>query len=165
MSYFTKFPFIKDYEIDGKRLTLLDLTRRTRVSTDSINNTSNYIEYSIKNETPEILADRMYDDVNMAWVILLFNQIFDVFSEWPLDSNSFEQFVSEKYDSSLYDVHHYVSAASNAIVDESHPLYDRIPVTNYEYEIEVNDNKRLIKVPTLEAAQQIKKQHKALVKR
>ena len=165
MGYFSRFPFIKDYEIDDRKVTLPDLTRRTSVSEQSRSNNANFITYVLKDETPEILADRMYDDATMSWVILLFNRVFNIYEEWPLDSVSFEYFIEDKYGESKFDVRYYKSAATGAVVDSSHPEYDRIPVTNYDYELELNDIKRYIKVPTLEAAQEIKKQHNRLVQR
>lgn len=165
MSYFNNFPVILDYEIQGQTYNGVDITRRTNVVAESKNNPANYIEYRVQEgETPEIIADRIYDDVGLYWVIMMFNDRFDVSSEWPLDSHSFERFVQRKYGSSVHRVRHYVSASSGAVVGIGWPEYDRQPVTNYEYELGVNDALRDIKVPTPQCALQIAAIHRRLIK-
>lgn len=161
MSYFSRFPFVLDYKIQGKTYTGMDITRRTGIENKDQLNESSYLEYKVKNgETPIMLADRLYDDVDLYWVILMFNNIFDIHSDWPLDYISLDRYINRIYDDP-YGIHHYQSLATGAIVDfENNPDYDTIPVTNYEHETKLNDEKREIKVPTPVYAREIARQHK-----
>ncbi len=164
MSYFKRFPYIKDYELQGRVYTGMDITRRTGIKDKDLMNPDVYIEYDVgEGETPEMLADRVYDDASLYWVIMMFNDIHDIASDWPLTQVSLDRYVSRLYDN-VNDIHHYKSAATGAWVDSDHPDYDRVPVTNYEYEIEVNENKRRIRVPTPSYVGNIVSQHNELIK-
>lgn len=165
MSYFNKFPFIKDYSIQGKFYTGMNITVRTGFGSDVKTNEQYYMDYNVKDgETPEMLADRMYDDASMYWVILMMNDIFDISDQWPLDSLSFERYLNRKYNNDLYETHHYESASSGNWVDSDWPEYDRIPVTNYDYEIRLNDSKRKIKIPVPDVVLDIKKQQREKIR-
>lgn len=165
MGYFSRFPFVKDYLIDGQAYTGMDITRRTGIVDRESLPASVYMEYTIRDgESPIVLADRLYDDPEMYWVIMLFNGIFDIEDEWPLDQVALDNYVTRIYDDP-YGIHHYISVANGLIVDpEVNPDYDTIPVTNYEHEIALNDAKRDIKLPTPSYASSIVSQHNKLVK-
>lgn len=164
MSYFKRFPFIKDYEIQDRTYTGMDITRRTGIKDKDLLNPDVYIEYDVgEGETPEMLADRVYDDASLYWVIMMFNDIHDISSDWPLTQVALDKFVNRIYDN-INDTHHFESVATGAWVDSDHPDYDRIIVTNYEYEIQVNENKRTIRVPTPEYVGTIVSQHNELIR-
>lgn len=163
MSYFRKVPFITNYEVQGKRYTGQDITRRTNVLSESRNDPNTYQEYEIRDgESAHIIADRAYDNPDLYWVILLFNEIHDELEDWPLDQLSLDTYVKRKYENP-YAIHHYKAISTGAWVCLAHPEYDRIPVTNYEHELEVNESKRKIKVPLPIYAKQIVSEHNRLV--
>lgn len=166
MSYFSKFPYIIDYTVQGRVQNAVDITRRTDITRNIKDNRNAYIEYTLNDhETPEMLADRIYDDSGLYWVILLFNDIFDVHSQWPLSYTSLLAHVKRKYGEALNDVHHYISAATEAVVDETHPNYDRIPITNYEHEVNINDSKKAIKIPDPDIVPRIVRIHNEKIRR
>jgi len=160
MSYFKRFPMIVGYNLQGKTFDTMDITRRTGLSNEYIQNEQLSFEYQIQDrETPEILADRIYDDVSMFWTIMFFNNMFDVDTDWPMDSPTFERFVERQYGTAKYDIHHYESASTGLIVDSDYNEWDRIPITNYEYEMRLNDSKRTIRIPFPEVANSMANQH------
>lgn len=161
MGYFKSFPLIENYNIQGTENTGIDITKIAVIKKSSKDNKENYIIYNIKDgETPEMLADRMYDDPSMSWIILMFNEIFDVDNEWPMSYTELDEYLTREYGEELYSIREYRTLLTEGVVDESHPSYDRLPVTNYEYESQLNDFKRKIKVPTPNAAREIKKQQR-----
>lgn len=163
MAYFDRFPVVAGYEIVGRTFDMMDITRRSGFLQSVKNNEAFYIEHYIQEgETPIILADRIYDDVDLYWVIMLFNDIYDVNEDWPLDQVSLNRYINRVYDDP-YAIHHYESIATGNIVDSSWPDYDRYPVTNTEYETTMNDDKRRIKVPTPEAVTQLAREHNRLI--
>lgn len=166
MSYFRNFPFIVDYQIQGKQYTGMDITRRTGVPFQVRNDWNSHLMYEVREgETPEMLADRVYDDSGLYWVILMFNEIHDVEDEWPLDHHSFDRMIDRKYGSvDRNNIHHYLSAASGAIVDSDHVEYDRVPITNYEYEMRLNDSKRKVKIPDPSYIGSITSSHRKKIK-
>lgn len=161
MAYFSRFPLVRhDNNLQ------VNLTRRVAIDPKFKNNPAVYFEYDVKDsDTPENIADRFYDDVDYSWVVLQFNDIVNVFEEWPKSQYELDQYILGKYDNP-YGIHHYVSLSTNEYVSpEVHPSYDRIPVTNYEYEVELNDAKRKIKLVLPELANEVVIAHKEQIER
>lgn len=112
--YFDQFPKIV-YDINGARLsnyvTVTNIFFRLQILRSVLNNVSSYYEYLIRDgDTPEILADNIYDDSQAHWIILLANDIVDPHYDWPLDTNSFNNFIINKYGSiaaAKTGIHHY----------------------------------------------------------
>ena len=163
MAYFNRFPVVTGYEIIGRTFDAMDITRRTGFLQGIQNNEALYIEHEVQEgESPIVLADRMYDDSNLYWIIMMFNNVHDISADWPLDNVSLNRYIERKYDNP-YDIHHYESISSGVIVSSSWPDYDRVSITNTEYEININDNKRKIKVPVPEAVTQLVQEHNRLI--
>lgn len=160
MAYFSRFPLV-----NYGGLLQVNLTRRVDFLDEFRNNPGAYIEYTIEEGmTPELLADRFYDDVNQAWVILAFNQIVNVFEEWPKGQKELESYIEEAYEDPN-GIHHWKSLSSGVIVcPVVHPEYDRVPVTNFEYEVELNEKKREIKLLLPEFIGTVNDLHKRLMR-
>jgi len=99
--YFEKFPFmiytLDDYA-SGQIVT--DIFRRVAVAQETKNNYTAFDEYDIKDgETPEILADKVYGNPLLHWVILITNDILDPRFEWPLSNLDLINFCKDKYHS------------------------------------------------------------------
>ena len=101
-------------------------------------------------------------------IILLSNNIIDVRSEWPLSHRSLVAYVEDKYGTSNGSaVHHYVDTTNNLIVDWDAAKLSAgtiKAVTNYDYETELNDNKRQITLLNKKFLKDIVTQYKKLVK-
>ena len=55
-------------------------------------------EYFIKSESLEVLADKVYGDSRLFWIIAFANNIFDPYYDWVfLEQISFEKFLQKKY--------------------------------------------------------------------
>jgi hypothetical protein len=76
-----------------------------------LNNASAYYLYEIQDgETPDILAERVYGDPGANWMIIYANNILDPQWEWPLDDNTFKDYITDKYGSlsnAATTIHHY----------------------------------------------------------
>lgn len=164
MNFFKPFDIINPYRIQGKNVVGVDLTRRKKIPRSLKEDTSFFIFYEVREgETPEVLADRVYDDVEEYWILMEFNDIVDVSADWPLDQYALERYIHRKYDD-VYAIHHYISASSGAVVDSDWVNYDRIPVTNFEHETNINDLKRNIKIPLPENKGILISMHKGKVR-
>lgn len=147
MSYFNKFPLTNYKFNDKENYLLVNITKEIN-SSFIFDDPQFYIEYDIQDgDSPIIIADKLYGDPELAWTVLLFNKIVSPFEEWPMDYDTLINYISNKYDD-VYAIHHYESLSTEAIVDQSHPSYDRYPVTNFEHETKINDSKRKIKLIT-----------------
>jgi len=57
-----------------------------------------FYPYQIQDgDTPEIIADKYYDNPERHWIVLLFNDIIDPQFDWPLNQNSIIEYIDKKY--------------------------------------------------------------------
>lgn len=163
MSYFKRFPFITDYKIQGKKYTGQDVTRRTAFLSEVKENPNAYQDYEIRDgESPHMIADRAYDNPDYYWIILLFNDRHDEIEDWPLDQLSLDSYIKRKYDDPN-GIHHWEAISTGAWVCLQHPEYDRIPITNSEWEMRLNEEKRKIKIPLPAYVLSIVNEHNRLI--
>ena len=118
-------------------------------------------------EKPYQIAYEYYGDPAYDWVILLCNNITDVYDQWPLSSAELYNYCAKFYEDldELNYIHHYESVSvktsndfevleGGLIVNENfeyrHPETKilltgdaiRTPITNYEYMVSENEKKR-----------------------
>jgi hypothetical protein len=157
MSYFNKFPDLL-YPFDfgngkGQRyIRVKDIAQNVRIRKEILGNITLYDTYDIQDgETPEIISERLYGTPNYHWVIMLANERYDFYNDFPLSSNALEEFCRNRYgEDKVYDPHfiwgerHFEDLDGN-IVDG--PAADGVrAISNYEYEFRRNEAKRRIKV-------------------
>ncbi len=116
--------------------------------------------YDVKEgESPESIADKLYGDSELHWVIMLINNITDRYHQWPLSSGQFLDYINDKYDN-VDAVHHYEIAQSSGDTKTKIEVYKNSAlytgdtdfyasasiVTNFEYEENEQDEKRKIRL-------------------
>ena len=166
MAYFNKYPTV-EYDVlgDGVLRTMTDITRKVRI-TDSARLSSVEFDFYdvVSGQTPEFVAHRYYGDVNLHWLVLMTNNIIDVYTDWPMGVKQFEDFVKSKYDD-VNAIHHYETFQTSGDTtlkveypnDSANTLpVDAVAVTNYEYEERIQDEKRRIRLIRPSYANQIK---------
>ena len=119
-------------------------------------------QYSIaNNERPDLIASNVYGNSLYDWVVLICNNIINVYDDWPLSEQELQDYVKDKYRFST-GVHHYetneikdldtgkvlVKAGIQVNENWSYIRSDgttvpntTYPVSNYEYEKGINDSK------------------------
>lgn len=113
-NFFDTFPRIP-YDIQGKRLTnyqsVTNIFFRLRVIRSVLSNISSYYEHVISDDdTPEILAEKVYGNAEAHWIILMANDIVDPQYDWPLGYDAFNKYIIKKYGSienAKTTYHHY----------------------------------------------------------
>lgn len=162
--YFSKFPQIL-YSLDGGASVQLvtDILRRTEFIQEFIANGAVYDEYDVQDgDTPEILSDKFYGNSFSHWIIMMANNIIDPIMDWPMSQSQLYSYCVSKYTEELvYSIHHYEDI-DGVIVNESELAY---PVSNYEYEERLNNNKRRIKVIRKELIADITREFASLIKK
>jgi hypothetical protein len=131
-----------------------------------------FTKYQIQgDDRPDNVASKVYNDSKLDWIVLQSNNIVNLQTEWPLSQNDFDRYCLEKYGdyNTLYNgVHHYetieLKNSSGVVIlpagktvpsDFSISFYDDnleqvisasevTTVTNYEYEDNIQTNKRSI---------------------
>lgn len=101
--------------------------------------------------TIEQVSDKFYDNPEYHWVIITINEIVDVRKEWPISDSDLIAYCKKKYgDTGIYLPHHYrTSDEFKIIVDYDATDIangDVVVVSNYQYEEELNNTKREIKM-------------------
>lgn len=146
--YFENFPVIT-----YKKKDVTNLLRRVAIRSKVKTNTLFFDTYDVKEgETPEIIADKLYGDSQLHWIIMLVNNIVDRYHEWPMSGNQFLDYVNEKY-SNPSAIHHYEIEQSSGdtsvkidIGADNTDYPTATPITNYEYEVNEQDEKRKIRL-------------------
>ncbi len=150
--YFANFPVIPYDSVgnyDFKVVT--NLLKRVAVRAKVKTNVVLYDTYDIKEgETPEILADTLYDDPEYHWVILLINDITDRYHQWPMSYPQFMSYIEDKYTDPNATHHYEISQTSGDTTVKIDIGLDNTDhsgataVTNFEYEEEIQNTNRKI---------------------
>ena len=152
--YFDLFPTI-EYKNVGLTTTktVTNILKRAVIRSAIKENRVIFTQYIIKgNETPESLAFDLYDDAELHWVILLSNDIYDRYHQWPMNVNQFLSYVGDKYSNPNGVLHYEISQSSGdttvkiniGTTNADYP--SATAITNIEYE-EARQNKlRRIKI-------------------
>lgn len=161
MGYFNRFPLV-NYD----KALQVNLTRRISMSNDFKTNPAVYYEYEIRDDdTPENLADRLYDDAELCWIILQLNSIVNIYEEWPRTQYELDEYINSKYDDPT-GIHHWNAISTGERVCSAlHPSYDRVPINNYKHELIENDKKRKIKLLMPDLAPSVAVAHRDQVQR
>ena len=152
--YFANFPYIVyDSVGDGNFKVVTNLLRRVAVRSKVKTNTLLFDTYDVKEgETPEMIAHKLYDDPELHWVILLLNNITDRYHQWPKNTNQFLAYINDKY-SNVDATHHYEISQTSGdttikidIGTDNTDYPSASVITNYEYEEDLQDKKRKIRL-------------------
>jgi len=180
--YFRKLPnlnypsLLKTRESNVDFIQTKNLFRRVKVREDLFGNFMQFEKYKVVgDERPDNVAEKVYDNDDLDWVILLSNNIIDIKNDWPLTQSQFNEFVNEKYTpQQLVSIHHYETLElrdnknqlilpAGITVDENfnmeylsggqirstNSLIDGRPikaVTFFDFENDLNDRKRNINI-------------------
>ena len=152
-------------------ISVKNLFKKGKLREDIIEQTAVFTKYKIKgDDRPDNVAQELYGDPDLDWVILASNNILNVYNEWPMTQRNFENYLLEKYGTyeQMNAVHHYetteVKNKQGAVItaaglqvdsDFSVTYYDALEegyntkypvtsVTNYDFEQKIQDDRRNI---------------------
>ena len=152
MSYFNQFgTILYDPAGDGSAKLCTDIMSRVRVRANMKKEIVMLDPYNVKeNETPEIVADKHHGSPYYHWVIMILNDISDVNHDWVKSTRQLQKYLLSKYTQvQLTEPHHYeisqTSGDTTTKIEVENSTYPSASiVTNYEYEVALNDEKRSI---------------------
>ena len=178
MGYFQELPNILHPSLLPSRnkvestIVVKNLFKRSKLRTDLDQAITAFNYYNIKDGMrPDMVAQELYDNPELDWVVLTSNNITNIRNEWPLSHNDLQEYMLEKYgsDANIAKVHHFetreildefsrVVMPAGLEVDElftfkyknsTNSIVNVNPVsaiTNYQYEVKLNDQKRRIRI-------------------
>ena len=162
----------KDGQFISNYTQVKNFFKKGKIREDLFQDLTVFEKYNVKgDDRPDNVANEIYGDPNLDWVVLLSNNIVNIYNEWPLNQQAFENYVLDKYGTvaKLDEIHHYesnevkdmsgiiifpkgVRVSAGQSVSYYEPLNDESitvnpvskAVTNFEHELKVNDDKRRI---------------------
>ena len=172
MTYFRELPNLNYQSISSDRsssedyVVVKNIFRRAKLRDDLKYVFTSLVDYYIKDGVrPDQVADNVYGDPELDWVVLTSANIINVRDEWPLDSYEIYNYTLNKYGNDLNQIRHYETTEvkdssgrlilpKGKVVDSGFTIPDPSSstatlnpvggVTNYEYESKLNDEKRSI---------------------
>jgi len=182
--YFKFFTKIKHTDRNA-----VDITRRAKILRGIQNDPFVYLPYTVENQDrPEHIAEYYYNDPNKVWLIYFANDIIDVYSQWVMNDQDFNNFFIKKYQGmSGTTGNAVISWALNTQTTDNVVYYQSLkhdniqitpfsylndpnidsnewePLRYYEYENILNDNKRNIYLIDRDYADQFEKELKGIV--
>ena len=150
-----------------------NLFKKGKLREDIFQSVAIFEKYQIRgDDRPDNVAFDFYQDSNLDWLVLACNNVINIQSEWPLRQTDFDRYMLEKYgdyDTLFNGAHHYETTEikdGNGIIvmpaglktdstfafsytdSRSDTLFNLSniakAVTNYEYESQIEDDKRNI---------------------
>ena len=167
--YVSRLPDVKI----GDYIRVKNLFKKGKIREDIFENLAFFTKYKIVgDDRPDNVAFEVYEDSSLDWLVLTCNNVLNIQSEWPLPQQQFDNYVLDKYGDydTLYNgIHHHetveeknsqgvtiVPAGLEVQSNYSVSYYDYfidsqvtknnlvVPITNYEYEEKLENNKRNI---------------------
>ena len=182
MGYFRELPdlqypsFLKDKNSSLDYLEVKNIFRRVKLRDDLQNTFTIFDKYEIpEGYRPELVADEIYGSSELDWVVIITAGIINIRNEWPLSNKDLYEYASNKYGTKLNSVRFYETTEvkdankrlilpKGKVVDSNftipkpgEPTATLNPVTgvsNYEYEVRLNEEKRSIYLLRQEYLQQ-----------
>ena len=114
MGYFRELPeldyqsFLSDSDSSSNYLRVKNLFRRCKLRDDLQSVFTLFNKYEIvEGARPDTVAEELYGDAELDWVVLMTAGIINVRNEWPLSDRQIYNYSLEIYGTQLNDVHHY----------------------------------------------------------
>ena len=157
------------------RIIVKNIFKRSKLRTDVDQAITAFNYYYVEQGMrPDMVAKDLYGDSELDWVILTTNNILNVRDQWPLEQNDLYEYMLEKYgsDANIGSIHHhetkkivdeynrvvipaglevdsnfsleYLNYSGQKIIVSSSQAVSAI--TNYQYEVKLNDEKRQIRI-------------------
>lgn len=143
MKYFESFPriiYTLDKNVENQQV-LTNILARSTFLREVANNSSVAYEYNVTDEdTPEVIAHKLYGDAYRSWIVLLFNQIINPYYDWPMKNEVLDNYIFNKYgqtvDQARSTIHHYEKSVRKVSTYQGVTLSDETTVSEIgEYDI------------------------------
>ena len=171
-NYFKSIPNVA-YDINGNAPNTFqkatNIMKRPMFKPAVVSEITDYYPYRIKDGyRPDMVSQELYGTPAYAYLILMFNDIYDPVFDWPLGLKQFDNYIVSKYgsiDSAISTVKYYyqiiraevaktgtaeripavkyiVDSTAYALLGED----ERTTISQYDWEFELNDEKTELQI-------------------
>tara|TARA_B100001989_G_C24469417_1_gene428421 strand:+ start:336 stop:1037 length:702 start_codon:yes stop_codon:yes gene_type:complete len=192
MAYFQELPNISQPSLLPRsnkvedRVIVKNIFKRSKLRTDVDQAITAFNYYYVEdNQRPDVLAQELYGDSELDWVVLTTNNIINIRDQWPLSHNDLHSYLLSKYGSetNILGIHHSetikivdefnrvilngglevnanftftfvgtVTSSTGSLIrvnfggSNANTITPVRSITNYDYEVKINEEKRKIRV-------------------
>lgn len=182
--YFFKPVPVVSYDVGGVTQNVTNIMLHSKLVDLISSKAAIYYEYDIQDsDRPDIIASKYYGDASLDWVVIVVNQMIDPLFEWPMSHDVLMKYIDKKYggiNAAYSTVRTYSKILSKQqtlfdgtvlperLINVDEDTYstlvdtDRTSQSYYDWEIEVNDKRRTIKVLKKEYVDQFVGEYKGM---
>ena len=175
MTYFRELPnveyqnFLSDSSGSGEYVLMKNIFIRGKLRDDLQNVFTIFDKYVIsENERPDQIAEKLYGDPGLDWVVLTVANIINYQNDYPLTAQQLYDYVNEKYgEQNVSNIQYYQTTEvrdaqdklilpAGLVVDNTFTIPNPdipqltinpvVAISNWDYETEINDRKKEIYV-------------------
>lgn len=175
MTYFRELPnveyqnFLSDSSGSGEYVLMKNIFIRGKLRDDLQNVFTIFDKYVIsENERPDQIAEKLYGDPGLDWVVLTVANIINYQNDYPLTAQQLYDYVNEKYgEQNVSNIQYYQTTEvrdaqdklilpAGLVVDNTFTIPNPdipqltinpvVAISNWDYETEINDRKKQIYV-------------------
>ena len=138
-----------------------NIFRRVKIRDQIQDDILGFEQYTVgNNERPDQVATELYDDPELDWVILLCNNIINIYNDWPMSEKELYDYVASRY-KDVNGIHHHetyevkddlgnvlmeagkvVNSTFQYVTSDNITVVPSVyPVSNYDHERALNDEK------------------------
>ena len=140
MAYFTHLPDVyvrtssyRQNNVDPFTLAK-NIFRRIKIRENLDDIILGFDQYTVKNnQRPDQVALDIYGNMQYDWVILLCNNIINIYEEWPMSEDELERYIDSTYEEDADSVHHWVTQRITDLKGRILVKEDRIVPEDYTY--------------------------------
>jgi len=100
MSYFAEFPYTSYTLPNNTKKFLKNISLKPEIIEKVKNERSSFETYTLRDgDTVELVANRLYGDVNLHWAVMVANNMISPYFDFPLSVNQFDEYIFQKYKS------------------------------------------------------------------
>ena len=193
-NYFKKLPEIEypsllnDRQSSSDTVRVKNLWRRVKIREDFLSNYVLFTKYNvIGDERPDNVSEKYYGTPNLDWLVLTANNVIDIKNDWPMTEYDLNVYLNEKYTpQQLVEIHHYETGEwrdyNNQLIVKPGQVVDENfkveylkggqvrtvspikSVSYFEWEVQKNDEKRVIDLVKTEFVDNVLRDFDAIMK-
>jgi len=148
MNYFRNFPKTL-VKVENVNVSLIDISIRTKIM-DYITRNDDYLikdSYSLDAEQrPEQASYELYGTVDYTYVLLILNNVYNIFDDWIHPSEILDKLIIKKHGSirnAMKSVYQWYDASGTEV--SQHSPNKSYSLSNYDKFMQDNERKRTIK--------------------